>query len=200
MAIKKKSNGIKQPKYKSTSTELKMSLMHYFRYKRQGLVATEVDLGHNGVSDVLAYVEDKVIEVEVKVSISDLKSEFINKTKHYAFAKSVTDKYIQRYHIPNLFYFCVPIDLFEKTEKILDENKSNAGIMVYDPTAGKKFRQGRPMDFISIQRKSKMLHNQVLPEIKERIISRICSEVCIFHEKNCEHIVFEHEDQLLFDI
>lgn len=84
-------------------------------------MATEVGHWH---ADVLGLKSDMCIEVESKVSISDLRAEFKNKTaKHYLYGSGNGQS------TPNYFYVIVPEDMAEKTVEIIKEKNSKAGVL-----------------------------------------------------------------------
>ena len=73
------------------SAQIKLALMKYLRYKRGfTAVASEVSMPHRSISDIMAYDKSKVIEVEIKCSISDMKQELtqILKRHHHHFIKT----------------------------------------------------------------------------------------------------------------
>lgn len=61
--------------------------------------------------------QKKLIEIEVKVSLQDLKNDF-NKNKHMYYFKH-NDWSYQTAWTPTHFYFMVPTDLVEETKKLL---------------------------------------------------------------------------------
>ena len=103
---------------------IKLRLLEYYRFKRAMLVGTEVGVNY-GIADVLAISMDnsRSIEIEVKVSISDLRADFKNKTAKHLLAES------GKWMVPNYFSFAVPEELLEKTLKILEDKNSKYGVI-----------------------------------------------------------------------
>jgi len=103
------------------STHVKASVASYFRYKRQcPLICFErTSKTYDFYSpDILVVRKDrKIIEVEVKVSISDLKNDC--KKRIWVFRKAVPDIH----PMPYQFYYAVPYKLREKALKVIGEWK-----------------------------------------------------------------------------
>lgn len=96
-----------------TSKEIKTKLLHFYRFKkRYKFIATEAGKWN---SDVLVSNEKEILEIEVKVSLADLKKDF-KKRKHGIY-KNPTPYYTS--FLPNKFYFCVPPELEEEATVLL---------------------------------------------------------------------------------
>lgn len=107
---------------------MKISVLSYFRYKRRMTCATEVS-GNYGISDVLCISKDgtKIVDVEIKISIQDLKADFKNKqSKHKLLPEGMG--------LSNYFYFCVPKDILEETQNIVGRD-NKYGILLWNPVS-----------------------------------------------------------------
>lgn len=147
---------------------IKTALLHYYRFKRNSIiVGTEVDCD-SGISDVLVGMDEDIIDVEVKTSIQDLKRDF-TKYKH---------KKPNHTRQANKFYFCIPIDLYEKAIEIIKEYPCY-GILVYDNSWRKLF------DRIITKKRAKYLNKNTgsINFFRRKIIQRMGSELCNLKEK-----------------
>ena len=70
---------------------------------------------------------DIIIEVEVKITKSDLWKGEAKKPKH-KFYKNPNNHY---YHVPNKFYICVPTILIEEAKKWVEATNNKYGIINY---------------------------------------------------------------------
>jgi len=88
------------------------------------LAGTEVNVAY-GIADVLAISMDlkKSIEIEVKVSISDLKADFKNKVDKHSNVEN------GKWMNPNYFLIAIPENLLTKTLDILKDKNSKYGII-----------------------------------------------------------------------
>lgn len=153
-----------------TARELKTEALCWLRYvKRMPIVATEVG-GWN--ADVLGLNNKSSIEVEVKVSKSDLKAEFRNKrAKHYLYGGAGTN------FVPNYFYVLVPEDLKDAALEVLETQNQKYGLIVYH-----KQTWGRPGEKCEVVRRASRLHDG--PPSRKMVqagIERMSSEICNFH-------------------
>jgi len=114
--------------------QIKAAVASYYRYERQyPLVAFEVSSQLEGwageVADVLVVDQHRhLIEVEVKLSIADLKRD-VKKLKHQAFRNTIKGNTMIRRMPTHLFYFAVPQEIANKVKPICDEFFPYAGIM-----------------------------------------------------------------------
>jgi hypothetical protein len=132
--------------------------------KRCMIVATEVGTWS---ADVLGMNDKQSIEVEVKVSVSDLQAEFRHKEqKHWVYAHGGNGA-------PNLMYFCVPEELAEKAKAILDEKAPYAGLLSYN---GGKLLAGR--NLVSVKRPKELRETPPTARERERAIMRMSSQLC----------------------
>lgn len=114
-----------------TSAEIKSTVAGYFRYKGQcPIVAFEASdklrWSTGEPADVLVISESRMLyEIEVKVSLSDLKHDVL-KSKHRWFSSSP-----ETYPV-NRFYFAVPDDLEGKALEVCKELYPYAGLLSVD--------------------------------------------------------------------
>lgn len=151
------------------SKVIKNELMKYYRFERQfPYVATECIK----YSDINALNDKCLIEVEVKISKSDLKHEFNTSGNKY-------NKHFKLYCnpskrpnaiIPNYYYICVPEFLKDDAIEIVNKINPNYGVLVF----GYKFGG----NCISTAKKAKCLHRRKPPSRVYNIIAkRITSEL-----------------------
>lgn len=144
-----------------TSHDVKSKLLAYWRFKRRyQFIATECGTYN---ADILIANDKEIIEVEVKVSKSDLKNDF-KKRKHKIYANGKSK------WIPNKFYFGVPIEL-EDYAKELCEGTPYGVIRVQDG----KYSPYR--DFCKISKKAKKLTTKLNEELIHKIVLRMGSEL-----------------------
>jgi hypothetical protein len=159
---------------------IKGCLLHYFRFERQFVAATEVSYGV-GIADVMAYNDTSVIEVEVKISKNDLLHEKDSKAnKHYWIKENIKkSKYDVNY--PNKFYFCIPEFLINDCEKLIEELNPNYGIMVC-----KSINNVIGLGKIDVYKKAKTVKydNEKLKYfINKRLSSEICNLYSLLYNK-----------------
>lgn len=149
--------------------EIKHAVMYYFRFKRQWICGSECF-----DNDVMVFTGKMVLEIEVKVSKSDLWHGEAKKSKHGSY-KLVTGFNVG--WIPNKFYIAVPETLSQEAEKWVEATNSKYGILICSP-----YCRGYPLDII-ISRTAKLLHGAEPTTCREKIFSRVCAENISFIEK-----------------
>lgn len=193
MAFISKRKNRKKTVYKINSNQIKSALLSYYRYKRQSIVGTEVNLGSNGSADILAENKGYITEVEVKTSISDLKKDFTKRWKHKNY-KDTQPTYTKYY--PHYFYFCLPDKLIDQALEYLEDKNKKYGIMSYDANS---YSFTRPEEYIRVVRSAKKLHDNSNEILKEHIVRRVVSELCTIYEDKYGQPEYYHEDQLFFE-
>lgn len=151
------------------SLHLKTALLAYYRFKRQLICADEVYLGRF-ISDVLVDTGKEIIEVECKVSKSDLWADG-NKGKHNNY------KLIDRYASPNKFYICVPTSLVEEALKFVQQINPRYGVIEFSEISFEKranYTRGGWEHMICVRKKGLSLRKLYMPK-KEPICQRLCS-------------------------
>ena len=176
--VKKKN--IKSRTGKALTNEITANLLAWFRFvKGYGLIATEV--GYRWKSDVLAQDIDELIEVEVKISYTDMKNEFKKiKHKHY---KNATKRADIRRYIPTKFYICVPENLKDKAIEVIDKLNTNYGLIIFtdvrDVTKEKQLHRATSAN-LRIHKRAKVLYKATeldFEHIRKLMIARITSKL-----------------------
>jgi hypothetical protein len=115
-----------------SSDDIKAAVASYFRYVRQfPLVAFESgpDLVSawrpSNQADILAIDKHRMLyEVEVKISLSDLKANR-KKQEHYDYSRGYS-------HFVHMFYFAVPYDLGNQAKLVISDFFPYAGILTIE--------------------------------------------------------------------
>ncbi len=170
---------------KITANHIKTGVLHYLRFEKQFVSATEVQL-RQWLADVMGYRGSEIIEVEVKVDKYDLLSELNHKIeKHRRINESISCS--GSYPISK-FYFAVPEELVETAREVVAELNPRYGILLYTPPGIKQ----NPMAYrvmqktISCVRPGKKLQTATPLQTKEAIKDinkRLSSEVCNLSSK-----------------
>lgn len=116
---------ISDGRVKLNSNIIKSLLFDYFRFQRSFLgVLSEFNFGN--IEDFIAFKRNEVIAVEIKISKSDFKHDFVKR------------KYKQKSSPYHKFYFCVPSHLKDFGLEILKQrdgsflDRSKIGLLVID--------------------------------------------------------------------
>lgn len=150
------------------SKHLKIALMSYFRFKKQCVCADEVSGVVRGHADILVDTQSEIIEVEVKVSRSDLSNES-KKPKHQRIKEIEINKNYSNW-TPNRFYLCVPKNLEEDAKIWIQQINFKYGLLIY--------REGYPWeDRILCVRKAQLLKESYNKGAFNIIVRRLCSSV-----------------------
>jgi hypothetical protein len=150
---------------------LKTEALCWLRFSKQlPYIATEVVFHRN--EDVLGMNEEYSVEVEVKVSLQDLKREFKTKEgKHYLYNNAAPGL-----SVPNFFYFYLPQELEEKAVEIVAAEAPKAGVAIYDGARGRDGKRTR------IARRATRLHEgKPSRTVIKTLIARMGSELCLRH-------------------
>ena len=155
----------------SLTNIIKTALLHYYGFGKGMYCCTELSysLGDADIFAIPKFNNDKpksneLIEVEVKISKSDLMNEF-KEDKHTKNNKYLTfeSKNIS-FAMPNKFYICVPEDLVDYCKQQLDiHNRDYVGILMYKPRWANDNR-GKWLkldESISVVRKAKKIYKDV---------------------------------------
>ena len=106
-----------------SSTKIKAGLFNYFRTKKQfDCCATEC--GDFSADFLAVNKNNELIEIEVKISISDLKADF-KKKKHEYYKNENKD------FTPKYFYYCVPEYLVEDSLIVSLSLSSISTLLIY---------------------------------------------------------------------
>lgn len=158
------------------SSTLKAAALAWLRYgKRMPIVCSEVGKWN---ADVLGVSKSSSIEVEVKISKSDLKQEFKTKaSKHYLYENCRDDSP----NVPNYFYFMVPATLEEAACEVVGTNAPKAGIAIYHADSADRRLDHR----VEIVKKPKKLKNGAPSRsLVSAAVLRASSELCGLYAAN----------------
>lgn len=170
---------------KLSSKEIKTSLFHYFRFKRQCICASEVHVPH-GIADMLIQMNNgAAMEVEVKVSSSDFNNEVTKKKEKHDLYKGEAKRKYPGYmnRVPNYFYFCAPTSLMKKALATVQTINPKYGIIEY--TNQHVWWQDR----VVIRRRAKSLNknmNDITYFLAKRLNNEVCSTRRTIHEMEAE--------------
>lgn len=146
------------------SDTIKLELMKFLRFRKQyDCVCSE---GVNN-ADISAIKNQKLIEIEIKISKSDFKNELKHKAwKHDKYKDKQALKNTDWMRIPNKFFFCVPQEMEEWALKEMENINLKYGLIVW--------QEG----LVYIRRQAMHLHNDklnnfVLVEFSKRITSEL---------------------------
>lgn len=160
---------------KSTSLKYKYKALYWLRIvQRCVFIATEGG-GYN--SDIIGATANskKLIEVEVKVSLQDLKNDF-KKHKHYMYFKHGDEESNVNQWTPTHFYFMVPTELVEDCRKLLIAKTAT------DPQFFKHYGIING-DTMQVEKRSEWIHKRpIVPRIQHTIALRMGSELLRLHE------------------
>lgn len=152
------------------------ALLSYFRFKRQCICANEVSL-MTGRSDVLVDSDSGLLEIEVKISKSDLwNGEKAKKIKHELLS-SIKEENLNRYILPNKFFICVPTSLVSEAIKWVEATNPKYGVLEFRENIG---CWNIWSDYIFVIRSAKTLHNKYQENVLKRIAKRLSSENILF--------------------
>lgn len=169
--------------YKITSSDLKLALLQYFRFKR-GWVCVDEFRG----ADIIVDTGKEIIEVEVKMTRSDLISgERRKKSKHWAYKMG----YSYMRNRPNKFIFCVPSRLVKIALSWSKELNPKYGVMSFDVNLFNKWneigvfgkRGTQHFDCLVYRRSAKPLHDGYDNKLRYAIAKRASSKLTGLLEK-----------------
>ena len=166
-------------KYYSTNNEeidanyMKIAVQSFFRYKKQyKLTCTEYCY-----KDVVAFKGSDFIEVEVKISKSDLKAD-LHKPKHKKYVKGSET---QKANYPNEFYYAFPKELYqdEEVKEIVEKLNPKYGIIIVKDI----------YDVMIVKFATKLHDIKFRTTLKDDVIARLTSENINLRQKlyNIQH-------------
>lgn len=169
------------------------AVMRYLRYSvNLPLVCTEVG---NWSADVMGASKTRLVEVEIKKSLSDLRAEFRRKRGKHSYYRTVGSP-----SAPKYFYFCLPESLIERAQPIIEEGFPQAGILSFREGAGTR-------GHISSYKKAQALHRhppdeRILSAMVMRMSSELASlrtsldEVLALHYEQVQRSIDNHLDEM----
>lgn len=155
--------------------KIKAALLHYFRFKHNSYVATEVNYDL-AIADVLSVTKKDSIVKEVEIKLS--KNDFLKDAKK--------PKHLRLGRIINYFYYCVPLQLKEFALEQLSNSKY--GLMVFEEKWEHKNKLQEILSLensITIIKKATNLKNDknYAEVLKEKIAFRAMSELNVLYKQ-----------------
>jgi len=141
--------------------EIKAYVAGHFRYEKQcDLICFEAAVNFGELSDVLVVTDARrLYEIEVKVSIPDLKRD-MEKKKHSVFRNGSSNYEVGVGYFPpgtfiskqpvNRFYFAVPKEIWVPAEEIIENLYPYAGLLAVNG------------GYVDHKRQAKLIHNNKL--------------------------------------
>jgi hypothetical protein len=172
-----------------TSGIIKALLFNYYRYTRQVIyIADEVSSTGGEIADILL-IKNRSHEIEIKISLSDLKKD-IEKRKHHFIKIGLSHT--------DYFSFCVTRELKDKAIEIINQLNPKYGLLIAHDI--KYYRHGDNIShFIHIEKKAGLLKkNERITDqiIKDRIIARLASALSVLYsEKYIKEVSSETQSQ-----
>ena len=131
-----------------------------------------------GIADLVTLTPDSTrsVEIETKISISDLKNEFSKRTKKakhsfYESSRAADNK-------PNYFYFAMPEALLDKARLVIDEHANpDYGILAVDD-----------LHKVRVAKRAKALNKSKNTRLKHTLFMRACSELTTLRSKECNFV------------
>lgn len=152
---------------------------HYRIQKQQFLMATEVMVGPRWVADFLVSDRVTITEIEIKVSMADLKKDVVSKkfkfeelTSFYNKKESVYAFYGEQ-RVPNKFFYCVPEKIAKKAQEYLKDTPYGLIIIPSYYHAD---------DFWYCVKGSEDFNMKYPTSTEEKIIKRMASEIMILRK------------------
>ena len=164
------------------SSEVTVACLCWLRFGRQlPYIATEYETYGYHRADVFGANEKESVEIEVKVSRSDLLRDFASKkSKHQRYGDAFTVSSGAR--MPNRVYFAVPERIKDDALKTISREAPAYGIIVMAPSTEAGWLSSVPWKLLRVARSAKWPHND--PPAKSLIADvtqRMASEIAILH-------------------
>jgi hypothetical protein len=155
------------------SSDIKNKVLHYLRFKKgYSLVATEAGRKKKNNADILASNFEEIIEVEVKVTLIDLKNDF-NKMKHDRYNNPRT------HYTPNKFYFAVPGNLVESAISLSEDTGYGVFEVIEKPLTGFSKES-----YVKVAKRALVLKERYCKKLEKEILMRLSSEMIKLRIKN----------------
>ena len=169
------------------TNRIQAALLNYYTFERGAkLVCTELYTVLNSIGDVVVLTKDNmVIEIEIKISLSDLKNELFKGNKRYEWDEiNRKQKILIRskhelmnrddniYFPPNKYYFCVPKSILNETIEFATKLNPKYGVLCFNEDTK------RIMKCISIKKNAYYLHKEDNSEsYSKKMIDRLCNDL-----------------------
>lgn len=164
-----------------SSAELTVACLTWLRFGKQfSYVATEYATWAGRRADVFGCDEKESIEIEVKVSLSDLRRDFEAKGwKHQRYQDGHPDQYRNR--MPQRVYFAVPERLRDETLKLLAVEAPAYGVIVMIED-DRNYYHEIPWKKLRVAKSAKWMHREAPSKsLIADMTHRMASEVALFH-------------------
>lgn len=166
-----------------TSGHLKAALMAHYRFKKNYIVADEVGM-QIGNADILVDTGKLLIEIETKISRSDLFQGEKRKGQKHHYMKIVTEELLMKRNLPNQFYIAVPTELVNDAIEWINQINPKYGVLecrtivlLADRISQKDFE-----DCVKIIKKATNLHDKpIIAKSKQLIGKRLSSAMAANH-------------------
>ena len=162
--------------YKITSSDLKLALMHYYRFN-YGYVCAEEAIN----ADVLVDTGKEIIEVEVKIGKGDLiEGEKAKALKHITYIQERS----YRRCFPNKFLFCVPTELVNEAVVWANKLNVNYGVIEFDSRGFQRAVEMNKLSwannncYLTIRKSAKKLHDKY-DEKTRFLLARRATSQCV---------------------
>lgn len=171
-----------------STPEMKYYVLHYYRIQRQHpIAATEVQVFGDYIADVLTSdLKKEFIEVEIKISESDMLNDFTHKSmKHTAYLdltlhKEASLSDTDRRYMPTKFMYAVPHEMRRfATEQV---KGTPYGLMVVDPTDMSLSNNS----FIKVVKHSDIINRTYPKDLERRAMMRMSSEIINLYESQLD--------------
>lgn len=181
-----------------TTDNIKTALLMHYRFKRQSLVCTEYDY-----KDIFVInpKNKTMTEIEIKVSISDLRADFkkdhridlialengVTERPYYNKGGKVGNFRQIRPQIIDMIYYALPIGLIDKASNIIQEKIPFAGIISI-PNSYRYFSDGsislpKPTVIKRAKRLRKQKNDKNYNQILMDMAFRMSSDIANLHHK-----------------
>lgn len=155
---------------KMTSNDLKVRLLHYWRFRRKFSYISTESFCNSCVADILVSNGKEIIECEVKISKSDFVADF-KKIKHARYKKSKT-------YIPNRLFYCVPSELINFAKEKLKD--SIYGLIEVLDTPLNEYN----ISHCKIVKRANIIKKDICPLLLNSLTKRMSSELANLYIKN----------------
>ncbi len=172
-----------------STPEMKYYVLSYYRFQRQyPIAATEVGVFGGFVADVLASdLENEFVEVEIKISESDMINDFQHKSlKHSAYLDSVLHKEgsaltkKEKLLMPTKFMYAVPKEMRRFATDLV--KGTPYGLIMVDPSDSTLYNNS----FIKVVKHSDIINRVYPKDLERRAMMRMSSEIINLYESQLE--------------
>lgn len=157
-----------------TAIELKEAALYFLRFERK-MTHICTEFGQYN-ADVVGSTASRLIEIETKVNLGDLRNDFKNKIyKHKTY--TTADLEYQKQDLPNYFYFMVPPELADEASLLCEANNKNYGVISYAGNNCEYWNQRW-----KVVRRGKRIHSDKPSEkVLSRMAARMANEIVTAH-------------------